>query len=62
MFDDELDEISKIYSAKQHLYKNYYDDYDEEGYSCVDYEHKYRCESHEDFYREDEENKALIYW
>ena len=25
----------------------------EEGYSCVDYEHKYMCESHEDFYREE---------
>ena len=60
MFIDELDEMSerysaKIYSAKQQPYKNYYDDYDEEGYCCVDYEHKYRCESHEDYYRHEEE-------
>ena len=54
MFIDELDEMAKRYSTKQQFYENYYDDYDEEDYSCVDYEHKYRCESHEDYYKDEE--------
>lgn len=50
-FDDgysELYETMEFYSAE-------IDDYDEDGYCCVDYEHKYRCESHEDYYRHEEE-------
>ena len=56
IYSNEFDKKEKIYSSSQHPYKDYFDNYyddDEEGYSCVDYEHKYRCESHEDFYREE---------
>ncbi|MBR0518913.1 hypothetical protein IJJ97_03885 [bacterium] len=57
IYSNEFDKKEKIYSSSQHSYKDYYyddyDDYDEEGYICVDNEYKYRCESHEDFYREE---------